>query len=89
MQLFRNAVLSAPTSFLARASLRHAVLLACFAAASPDTGAAGTAAAGAVAAGGLAAGSVGALTPAAKGSRQMPRIAADLKTQGDCLIRQG
>jgi hypothetical protein len=84
MQLFRKAVLSAPTSFLARASLRHAVLLACFAAASPDTGAGAEGAA----TGAFAAGLVGALTTAAKGHRQMPRIAAaDLKTQGDCLIR--
>src|SRR5882724_3292127 len=35
MQPFRNDVLSAPTSFLSLASLRHAVRLACFAAASP------------------------------------------------------
>jgi hypothetical protein len=60
MQLFRNAVLSAPTSFLVLASLRHAVRLACFAAASAEGGAEG----GAVAA--FAAG--GALTPAAGGA---------------------
>jgi hypothetical protein len=41
MQLFRNAVFSAPTSFLALASLRHSVRLACFAAASPEGAAAG------------------------------------------------
>jgi hypothetical protein len=34
MQVFRNEVLAAPKSFLARASLRHAVRLACLAAAS-------------------------------------------------------
>src|SRR5260370_35512829 len=39
MQFFRNAVLSAPTSFLVLASLRQAVRLACFAAASPEGGA--------------------------------------------------
>src|SRR5258708_18929555 len=41
MQFFRNTVLSAPTSFLVLASLRHAVRLACFAAASPEGGAEG------------------------------------------------
>lgn len=40
MQFLRNAVFSAPTSFLALASLRHAVRLACLAAASPGGGAA-------------------------------------------------
>jgi hypothetical protein len=36
MQLFRNEVLSAPSSFLVLASLRQAVRFACLAAASPD-----------------------------------------------------
>ena len=36
MQLFRNEVLSAPTSFFVLASLRQAVRFACLAAASPD-----------------------------------------------------
>jgi hypothetical protein len=40
MQFLRNAVFSAPTSFLALASFRHAVRLACLAAASPGGGAA-------------------------------------------------
>src|SRR6202171_6644265 len=55
MQFFRNADFSAPTSFLALASLRHAVRLACFAAASPEGAAAG-AGAGFAAAGTLVAG---------------------------------
>ena len=38
MQLFRNAVFSAPISFFALASLRQAVRFTCFAAASPATG---------------------------------------------------
>jgi hypothetical protein len=38
MQSFKNAVFSAPTNFLALVSLRHAVRLACFAAASPAAG---------------------------------------------------
>ena len=40
MQSFKNAVLSAPTSFLALVSCRQAVRLACFAAASLLPGAA-------------------------------------------------
>src|ERR1700682_2801113 len=56
MQFFRNAVFSAPTSFLALASLRHAVRLACFAAASPEGEAEGGADAGLAAAGALAPG---------------------------------
>jgi hypothetical protein len=36
MQLFRNEVFSAPTSFFVLASLRQAVRFACLAAASPD-----------------------------------------------------
>jgi hypothetical protein len=47
MQLFRNEVFSAPTSFFVLASLRQAVRFACLAAASPDV--APDAAAGAVA----------------------------------------
>jgi hypothetical protein len=39
-QFFRKDVLSAPTSFFVFASFRHAVRLACFAAASLDMGAA-------------------------------------------------
>ncbi|HEY0799800.1 MAG TPA: hypothetical protein VGD54_03085 [Steroidobacteraceae bacterium] len=38
MQSFRKAVFSAPTSFLALLSLRQAVRLACFTAASPAVG---------------------------------------------------
>ena len=38
MQSFKNAVFSAPTSFLARASVRQAVRRACFAAASLGAG---------------------------------------------------
>ena len=38
MQLFRNAVLSAPMSFFVLASFRQAVRFKCFAAASPATG---------------------------------------------------
>jgi hypothetical protein len=69
MQFFRNAVLSAPTSFLALASLRHAVRLACFAAASLEGAAAdgagdpaggGAAAAAGAVAGAAAAGCAGA-----------------------------
>src|SRR5258706_13363555 len=86
MQFFRNAVLSAPTSFLVLASLRQAVRLACFAAASPEGGAEagtgavfaaggatvpGTAAPGAVAAGMSGRAACGAATKAAAmGSRQ-------------------
>jgi hypothetical protein len=51
MQPCMNDVLSAPTSFLALASLRHAVRLACFAAASAEGVAAGAAAVGFAAAG--------------------------------------
>jgi hypothetical protein len=68
IQLFRNVVLSAPTSFLALASLRQAVRFTCLAAASPATaGAAATvgaeagvvdAAAGAVEAGAADVGAV-------------------------------
>jgi hypothetical protein len=39
MQLFRNEVFSAPTSFFVLASLRQEVRFACLAAASPDTAA--------------------------------------------------
>jgi hypothetical protein len=39
MQLFKNAVLSAPTNFLALLCCRQAVRLACFAAASPPVSA--------------------------------------------------
>jgi len=38
MQSFKNAVFSAPSNFLALVSLRQAVRLACFAAASPAAG---------------------------------------------------
>lgn len=53
IQVFRNAALSAPTSFRVLAFLRQAVRLACFAAASPEIGPAGAfaAAAGALLAG--------------------------------------
>ena len=47
MQVFRNEVFSAPTSFFALASLRHAARLACLAAAS-GVAAAGVAGAGAL-----------------------------------------
>jgi len=43
MQLFRNEVFSAPTSFFVLASLRQAVRFACLAAASPDEATAGAA----------------------------------------------
>jgi hypothetical protein len=46
MQSFRNDVFSAPTSFFALTALRHAVRLACFAAASLEGGGAAAAAAG-------------------------------------------
>lgn len=86
MQFFRNEVLSAPTNFFALASLRHAVRLACFAAASPD-GAAGAAAPGAAAAGAAAAGAAApgasarcaggmAENPLASGNRQRHAAAA-------------
>ena len=39
MQLFRNEVFSAPTSFFVLASLRQAVRFVCLAAASPDAAA--------------------------------------------------
>src|SRR6266851_1703616 len=54
MQFFRNAVFSAPTSFLVLASLRQAVRLACFTAASGEDGAEGGPAAGFAAGGALA-----------------------------------
>jgi hypothetical protein len=44
MQSFRNEVFSAPTSFFAFTALRHAVRLACFAAASLEGGEAAAAA---------------------------------------------
>ena len=46
MQVFRNEFLAAPTNFFALASLRQAVRLACFAAASPEEDAAGVAGVG-------------------------------------------
>lgn len=62
IQVFKNAVLSAPISFLALASLGQALRFTCLAAAaaSPatETGAGGVAAGG-VAAGGLATGAAG------------------------------
>jgi hypothetical protein len=62
MQSLRNAVFSAPTSFLVLASCRQAVRLACFAAASPAAGPAvagvTVAADGAVADGAVADGAV-------------------------------
>src|SRR5258708_39509236 len=66
MQFLRNAVFSAPTSFLDLASLRQAVRLACFAAASPVGGAA--AGAGFAAAGGLVAGIAAAVGAAGAGA---------------------
>jgi hypothetical protein len=77
MQVFRKDVLSAPTSFFALASLRHAVRLACFAAASPDDGAG--AAAGTAAVGALASGAGGAANPPATGARQRHTAAATLE----------
>jgi hypothetical protein len=47
MQVLKNVVLSAPTSFLVLASLRQAVRLACLAAASPESARGGGAVAGA------------------------------------------
>jgi hypothetical protein len=83
MQFFRNSVLSVPTSFLVLASLRHAVRLACFAAASAEGGAdAAFAAGGALALaaavpGTSAAGADGAAANApAAGSRQRHTAAA-------------
>ena len=55
MQFLKNAVFSAPTSFLALASLRHDVRLACLAAASPEGGVAAGGLAGVAAAPGMAA----------------------------------
>jgi hypothetical protein len=49
MQSFRNDVFSAPTSFFAFTALRHAVRLACFAAASLEGGKAAAAAAAGIA----------------------------------------
>src|SRR6266852_3708309 len=71
MQFFRNAVLSAPTSFLVLASLRQAVRLACFAAASPEGGA--EAGMSARAAGGAA------IKAPAMGSRQRHTAAASVE----------
>src|SRR5260370_27109334 len=95
MQFFRNAVLSAPTSFLVVASLRRVVRLACLAAASPEGGAEagtgavfaaggatapGTAAPGAVAAGMSARAAGGAAIKApAMGSRQRHTAAASVE----------
>jgi hypothetical protein len=58
MQLFRNAVFSAPSSFLVLASLRQAVRFTCLAAASLATVAVAGAATGAVEAGAVEAGAV-------------------------------
>jgi hypothetical protein len=60
MQLFRNEVFSAPTSFFVLASLRQAVRFACLAAASPDEAADEAAGAPADAATAGAGGDVGA-----------------------------
>src|SRR6267142_1112513 len=85
MQFFRNAVLSAPTSFLVLASLRQAVRLACFAAASPEGGAeAGTGAvfaAGGATVPGTAARAAGgaAIKAPAMGSRQRHTAAASVE----------
>src|SRR5579863_942549 len=95
MQFFRNAVLSAPTSFLVFASLRQAVRLACFAAASPEGEAegggdvvfaaggatvAGTAAPGVAAPGTSAPGAGGVAAKApATGSRQRHTAAATVE----------
>src|SRR5882672_6753596 len=104
MQFFRNAVLSAPTSFLVLASLRQAVRLACFAAASPEGGAeAGTGAVfaaggatvpgaavpGAVAAGMSARAAGGAAIKApAMGSRQRHTAAASVENAWSFLHRK-
>src|SRR6266404_6504733 len=104
MQFFRNAVLSAPTSFLVLASLRQAVRLACFAAASPEGGAEagtgavfaaggatvpGAAAPGAVAAGMSARAAGGAAIKApAMGSRQRHTAAASVENRWSFLHRQ-
>src|SRR5258707_10526579 len=87
MQFLRNAVFSAPTSFLALASLRHAVRLACLAAASPEGGVAagvrvgvaaapGTAAPGVAAAPGTSARSTGGAADAPATGRQKHTAAA-------------
>ena len=79
MQLFRNEVFSAPTSFFVLASLRQAVRFACLAAASPDTAAevpadeATAGAAGATGAGGAAGAS---LKPSAIAHRLRDKTAA-------------
>ena len=74
MHALRNEVLSAPTSFFALALLRHAVRLACFAAASLEGAtAAGTAAPGGTGADGAAA------NPPAMGSRLRHTAAATVE----------
>jgi hypothetical protein len=74
MQFFRKVVFSAPTSFLDLASLRHAVRLACFAAASPKGGT--PAGAGAVVEVGAAGALGAAANPPAAGNRQRHSHAA-------------
>lgn len=84
MQFLRNAVFSAPTSFLALASLRHAVRLACLAAASPGDGAAagglvGAAAPGAALPGTSARSAGGAPDAPATGRQKHTATATDRK----------
>jgi hypothetical protein len=75
MQVFRNEVFSAPTSFFVLASLRQAVRFTCLAAASPDAAddADDAATAGAAADGGAAGAS---LEPAAAPARLKDTAAA-------------
>jgi len=85
MQFFRKDVLSAPISFFVFASLRHAVRLACFAAASLDIGPAAGAGAGA----GAGAAGVSANTPTA-GNRQIHTAVATIAMRmGISLMQPG
>jgi hypothetical protein len=89
MQFFRKDVLSAPTSFFVFASLRQAVRLACFAAASLDMGPVAGAGAGAGAGGGAGAVGVSANPPAAD-NRQIHTAAATIAMRmGISLMRPG
>jgi hypothetical protein len=85
MQFFRKDVLSAPTSFFVFASLRQAVRLACFAAASLDMGPV----AGGGDGGGTGAAGVSANPPAA-GNRQIHTAADTIAMRiGISLMRPG
>jgi hypothetical protein len=89
MQFLRKDVLSAPISFFVFASLRQAVRLACFAAASLDMGPAAGAGAGAGAGEGAGAADVSANPPAA-GNRQIHTVAATIAMRmGISLMQPG